>query len=150
MKRGNTEFIRRCRYERRGGCARTRFFLTAITKNMANGAIESRASSRNSRPWWKWFRLTKLISILRAPNACTGRRLRRRTNCFEPSRGRRRFPAPLPVRKIPGIGEVTEKALRALSIDTVGQLAAVPHESLERIFGQWGEALYRKARGGDS
>src|SRR5215468_11194410 len=61
-----------------------------------------------------------------------------------------RFLAPLSVRKIPGIGEVTEKALRALSIDTVGQLAAIPHERLERIFGQWGEALYRKARGGDS
>lgn len=60
------------------------------------------------------------------------------------------FLAPLPVRKIPGIGEVTERALRALGIDTVEQLAAVPQEKLEKIFGQWGEALYRKARGGDS
>ena len=60
------------------------------------------------------------------------------------------FLAPLPVRKIPGIGEVTEKALRALGIETVEQLAAVPQEKLEKIFGQWGEALYRKARGGDS
>jgi DNA polymerase-4 len=61
-----------------------------------------------------------------------------------------RFLAPLPVRKIPGIGEVTEKALRALGIETVEQLAAFPQEKLEKIFGQWGEALYRKARGGDS
>jgi DNA polymerase IV len=61
-----------------------------------------------------------------------------------------RFLAPLPVRKIPGIGEVTEKALRALGIETVEQLAAVPQEKLEKIFGQWGTALYRKARGGDS
>src|SRR6184192_306486 len=61
-----------------------------------------------------------------------------------------RFLAPLPVRKIPGIGEVTESALRVLGIETVEQLAAVPHERLEKIFGQWGEALYRKARGGDS
>src|SRR2546422_153936 len=61
-----------------------------------------------------------------------------------------RFLAPLPVRKIPGIGEVTERALRALGLETVEQLAAVPQEKLERIFGQWGEALYRKARGGDS
>lgn len=60
------------------------------------------------------------------------------------------FLAPLSVRKIPGIGEVTEKALRALGIETVEQLAAVPQEKLEHIFGQWGEALYRKARGGDS
>jgi DNA polymerase-4 len=67
-----------------------------------------------------------------------------------PPGGEARFLAPLPVRKIPGIGEVTERALGALGIETVDQLAAVPQEKLERIFGQWGEALYRKARGGDS
>jgi DNA polymerase-4 len=61
-----------------------------------------------------------------------------------------RFLAPLPVRKIPGIGEVTERALRALGIGTVEQLAAAQQEKLEKIFGQWGTALYRKARGGDS
>lgn len=60
------------------------------------------------------------------------------------------FLAPLPVRKIPGIGEVTEKALRGLGIETVGQLAAVPQEKLEAAFGQWGTALYRKARGADA
>lgn len=61
-----------------------------------------------------------------------------------------RFLAPLPVRKIPGIGEVTERALRALGIETVQHLAAYDQEKLEKIFGQWGTALYRKARGGDS
>jgi DNA polymerase-4 len=61
-----------------------------------------------------------------------------------------RFLAPLPVRKIPGIGEVTERALRALGIETVDQLAAVSPDKLEAVFGQWGDALYRKARGGDS
>ncbi|HYL83524.1 MAG TPA: DNA polymerase IV [Candidatus Angelobacter sp.] len=61
-----------------------------------------------------------------------------------------RFLAQLPVRKIPGIGEVTERALRALGIEIVEQIAAVPQEKLEQIFGQWGTALYRKARGGDS
>src|SRR5712672_641873 len=61
-----------------------------------------------------------------------------------------RFLAPLSVRKIPGIGEVTERALRALRIETVEQLAAHPLEKLEKVFGQWGTALYRKARGGDS
>jgi DNA polymerase IV len=60
-----------------------------------------------------------------------------------------RFLAPLPVRKIPGIGEVTDRALRALGLETVGQLADLPREKLEKIFGQWGTALYRKARGGD-
>jgi DNA polymerase-4 len=61
-----------------------------------------------------------------------------------------RFLAPLPVRKIPGIGEVTERALRAMGIEIVEQIAALTQEKLEKIFGQWGDALYRKARGGDS
>ncbi|HEY1483164.1 MAG TPA: DNA polymerase IV [Candidatus Acidoferrum sp.] len=61
-----------------------------------------------------------------------------------------RFLAPLPIRKIPGIGEVTERALRALSIEKVEQLAAYSQEKLEKVFGQWGTALYRKSRGGDA
>src|SRR5215468_11297706 len=61
-----------------------------------------------------------------------------------------RFLAPLPIRKIPGIGEITERALRALGIEIVEQLATHRQEQLEKIFGQWGTALYRKARGGDS
>jgi DNA polymerase IV len=61
-----------------------------------------------------------------------------------------RFLAPLPIRKIPGIGKVTERALRALGIETVEQIATVPQDQLEKIFGQWGTALFRKARGGDS
>jgi len=61
-----------------------------------------------------------------------------------------KFLAPLPVRKIPGIGRVTEAGLHALGIQTVGQLAAVPLDKLEEAFGQWGTALYRKSRGQDS
>jgi len=60
------------------------------------------------------------------------------------------FLAGLPVRKIPGIGKVTEAALKGLGIATVGELALVPREKLEEVFGQWGTALYRKARGMDS
>jgi DNA polymerase IV len=67
-----------------------------------------------------------------------------------PAGSEERFLAPLPVRKIPGIGKVTERALRALGIETVEQIAGQPQEKLEKIFGQWGTALYRKARGGDS
>src|ERR1700694_1639344 len=67
-----------------------------------------------------------------------------------PSGREERFLAPLPVRKIPGIGKVTERALHALGIETVQQIAEVPQDKLEKIFGQWGTALYRKARGGDS
>src|SRR5258706_1441339 len=60
------------------------------------------------------------------------------------------FLAPLGVRRIPGIGKVTEAALHALEIQTVGQLAAATQETLEQNFGRWGTALYRKARGGDT
>jgi DNA polymerase IV len=67
-----------------------------------------------------------------------------------PAGSEERFLAALPVRKIPGIGKVTERALRALGIETVEQIAAQPQEELEKIFGKWGTALYRKARGGDS
>jgi DNA polymerase-4 len=67
-----------------------------------------------------------------------------------PAGSEQRFLATLPVRKIPGIGEVTERALRALGIETVEQIAAMPQDKLESIFGQWGTALYRKSRGGDS
>ncbi|PYU83547.1 MAG: hypothetical protein DMG50_07815 [Acidobacteria bacterium] len=43
-----------------------------------------------------------------------------------PAGSEQRFLAPLPVRKIPGIGEVTERALRALGIEIVEQITAIP------------------------
>ena len=60
------------------------------------------------------------------------------------------FLAPLAVRRIPGIGKVTEAALKNLGIETLAQLQAVSLERLEETFGRWGTALYRKARGIDS
>jgi DNA polymerase-4 len=60
------------------------------------------------------------------------------------------FLAPLDVRKIPGIGKMTESALNALEIRTVGQLAEISREKLEDSFGRWGTALHRKSLGQDS
>jgi DNA polymerase-4 len=60
------------------------------------------------------------------------------------------FLAPLPARRIPGIGRVTEAALKGLGIETIAQLQGVTLERLEETFGQWGVALFRKARGVDS
>ncbi|HXE75080.1 MAG TPA: DNA polymerase IV [Candidatus Xenobia bacterium] len=62
----------------------------------------------------------------------------------------RAFLAPLPVRRIPGIGPVVEKELKKLGVITVGELAALEHDRLTDVFGKWGESLYRKARGEDA
>jgi DNA polymerase-4 len=67
-----------------------------------------------------------------------------------PAESEEAFLAPLDVRRIPGIGKVTEAALKSAGIEKVGQLAAASREKLEQDFGRWGTALYRKARGGDT
>jgi DNA polymerase-4 len=67
-----------------------------------------------------------------------------------PAESEEAFLAPLDVRRIPGIGKVTDAALRVAGIEKVGQLAAIAREKLEQNFGRWGTALYRKARGGDT
>ena len=61
-----------------------------------------------------------------------------------------RFLAPLDVRKIPGVGKVTEKNLNALGIRKVGDLAKLGEAFLESRFGKWGLALAGKARGADA
>jgi DNA polymerase-4 len=58
-----------------------------------------------------------------------------------------RFLAPLPVRRIPGIGPKGEAELRRMGIKSVGDLARQPLELLEEAYGKWGVSLYRKARG---
>ena len=67
-----------------------------------------------------------------------------------PAGAEAKFLEPLSVRRLPGIGRVTEAALHTMGIETVGQLAAIPEERLQEVFGQWGAALYRKSRGEDS
>jgi DNA polymerase-4 len=60
------------------------------------------------------------------------------------------FLAPLEVRKIPGVGKVTEQQLHALGIRRVGDLARLDEAVLEERFGKWGLALAGKARGLDA
>jgi len=60
------------------------------------------------------------------------------------------FLAPLDVRKVPGVGKVTEKNLHVLGIRKVGDLARLDEEFLAERFGKWGLALAGKSRGLDA
>jgi DNA polymerase-4 len=60
------------------------------------------------------------------------------------------FLAPLDVRKVPGVGKVTEKNLHAVGIRKVGDLACLDEAFLEQRFGKWGLALAGKSRGLDA
>jgi DNA polymerase-4 len=60
------------------------------------------------------------------------------------------FLAPLDVRKVPGVGKVTEKNLHTLGIRKVGDLARLDDAFLQQRFGKWGMALAGKSRGLDA
>ncbi|MCB9564947.1 MAG: DNA polymerase IV [Kofleriaceae bacterium] len=55
--------------------------------------------------------------------------------------------APLPVRKLPGIGPVAERRLHAVGIATLGQLVAAPDALLRPVFGAHADGLRAAARG---
>jgi nucleotidyltransferase/DNA polymerase involved in DNA repair len=57
------------------------------------------------------------------------------------------FLAPLPIRKIPGVGPKTEEFLARRGIRTVADIKRFSPEDLEGLLGKWGLALYDKARG---
>ncbi len=59
------------------------------------------------------------------------------------------FLAPLPIRRMPGIGKVTEPELRSLGIVTIGDLQQMGREKLRQRFGKFGEWLHIKSRGED-
>ena len=58
--------------------------------------------------------------------------------------------APLEVKRIPGVGKVTEKQLAEIGIKRIGDLAALEDGFLMRRFGKWGLALAGKAQGKDA
>ncbi len=60
------------------------------------------------------------------------------------------FLAPLDVRRIPGVGKVSEKNLNSLGIRKVGDLAKFDEAFLEQHFGKLGLALAGKAQGLDA
>lgn len=54
---------------------------------------------------------------------------------------------PLPVGRMPGIGETTQRRLESMGIRTLGDLSRLNDALLERAFGSAGPELARKARG---
>ncbi len=60
------------------------------------------------------------------------------------------FLAPLEIRRIPGIGKVTEEHLHRLGIRKVGDLARLDESFLQERFGKWGLAMAGKSRGLDA
>jgi DNA polymerase-4 len=59
------------------------------------------------------------------------------------------FLSPLPVRRLWGVGAVSEGRLRRSGFETVGDLAKADRERLAALLGDWGVALARLARGED-
>ena len=61
----------------------------------------------------------------------------------------RAFLAPLPIAKLPGVGKKTERVLKGLGINNIGELANTPLVTLKTRFGIYGEMLHRRANGID-
>jgi DNA polymerase-4 len=60
------------------------------------------------------------------------------------------FLSPLPVKRLPGVGNVTAGKLEKLGIQTVGNLLVLDLSALEGHFGRYGLRLYELARGMDN
>lgn len=60
------------------------------------------------------------------------------------------FLAPLPVRKIPMVGESTGQLLRKMGIVQIKTIQEMPQEVMENILGENGRVIWRKANGIDT
>jgi DNA polymerase-4 len=60
------------------------------------------------------------------------------------------FLAPLPIRRLWGVGPQAQKALGEYGVATIGQLAALEPTTLQRRFGKHGSDLASRARGEDA
>jgi len=59
------------------------------------------------------------------------------------------FLAPLAIDRLPGVGKKTQEVLRRLGVATIGEISALPLNTLKSYFGASGEVMYRFARGID-
>jgi DNA polymerase-4 len=84
--------------------------------------------------------VAKVASDLRKPDGLV---------IVEPG-GEAAFLAPLEIRRLWGIGPRTAERLHGLGIATIGELAALPPETLTRALGEHGGTLHERALGIDS
>jgi len=82
----------------------------------------------------------KVASDLRKPDALV----------VVPPGGEADFLAPLPIRRLWGVGPQAQAALADYGVATIGQLAAIPPGTLHRRFGRHGDDLAARARGEDA
>jgi DNA polymerase-4 len=59
------------------------------------------------------------------------------------------FLTPLPIAKLPGVGQKTEQALVAMRVTMIGELASLPVDTVRRRLGAPGVVLHSYARGMD-
>ncbi|HEX6914586.1 MAG TPA: DNA polymerase IV [Chitinophagaceae bacterium] len=57
------------------------------------------------------------------------------------------FLSPLPVEKIPGVGDSTFQVLKAMGISRIGDILKFTQADLEEQLGKWGTELWQKAQG---
>lgn len=57
------------------------------------------------------------------------------------------FLAPLPVKKIPGVGNYTLSVLNDMGIEFIGDILLRTQEEMESYLGKWGHDLWNKAQG---
>lgn len=69
---------------------------------------------------------------------------------LEVARGEERhFLNPLPVARLPGVGKKTEQVLKGMGITTIGELATLPLNIVEKHFGKFGVVIHHYANGID-
>jgi len=83
--------------------------------------------------------VAKIASDLHKPDGLT----------VVPAAGVEAFLHPLPIEKLWGVGEVTQKKLARLGVRTIGDLSRVSREVLEKRFGKHGTHLHLLSRGID-
>jgi len=83
--------------------------------------------------------IAKIASDIKKPDGLT----------IVPAGGEAEFLAPLPIKRLWGVGKKTQKTLALLGVHTIGDIAGLSLKLLEQKFGKHGRSLYHAASGLD-